>query len=316
MKLIENVENNVPTNDIIFQLLFGRNKNKHLTDNFIKSTLRFINDDTNLNNIRINSEVSLEKIKIKDKSIRLDIIAEYDEKIVCIEMQNKNLNNIYERARFYASKIEAHNLSKSENYTNLKPLTMIIILNYVPENLEDSKILQNLITIDDFNNNRDINWGLKYIFIFLPKLKNLCNKKLNNNFFKWLKFLEYEDMEVINNMAKRNNFIKDAQNEMYVLTAEQEEKNWQRFRENYLIDRNFDRAEFFQEGEKSGKKKGKELGRRLGRKEGMKEGRKEGIRDTIIVFAKKMLAEKYSIQEIINLTGLSEKEINKLAENN
>ena len=48
-------------------------------------------------------------------------------------------------------------------------------------------------------------------------------------------------------------------------------------------------------------------------KEGRKEGRKEGIRDTIIDFAKKMLAEKYSIQEIINLTGLSEKEIKKLA---
>ena len=89
-------------------------------------------------------------------------------------------------------------------------------------------------------------------------------------------------------MAKENNFIKDAQNEMFVLTAEQEEKNWQRFRENYLIERKFDRAEFF----------------------------KEGVRDTIINFAKKMLSEKYSIQEIINLTGLSEKEINKLAENN
>ena len=93
-------------------------------------------------------------------------------------------------------------------------------------------------------------------------------------------------------MAKENKFIKDAQNEMYVLTAEQEEKNWQRFRENYLIERKFDRAEFFKEGEK------------------------KGIRNTIINFAKKMLAEKYSIQEIINLTGLSEKEINKLAENN
>ena len=312
MKLIENVENNVPTNDIIFQLLFGRNKNKHLTDNFIKSILKFINDDTNLNNIRINSEVSLEKIKIKDKSIRLDILAEYDEKIVCIEMQNKNLGDIYERTRFYASKVEAHNLSKSEKYTDLKPLTMIIILNYVPENLKDTKILQNLITIDDFNNNRNINWGLKYIFIFLAKLKEIRNENLNNDFFKWLKFLEYGDMEVIEHMAKENKFIKDAQNEMYVLTAEQEEKNWQRFRENYLIERNFDRAEFFKEGEKSGEKKGKELGRKLGRNE----GRKEGIRDTIINFAKKMLAEKYSIQEIINLTGLSEKEINKLAENN
>ena len=309
MKLIENVENNVPTNDIIFQLLFGRNKNKHLTDNFIKSTLKFINDDTNLNNIRINSEVSLEKIKIKDKSIRLDILAEYDEKIVCIEMQNKNLGDIYERARFYASKVEAHNLSKSEKYTDLKPLTMIIILNYVPEDLKDTKILQNLITIDSFNNNRDINWGLKYIFIFLPKLKEVRNENLNNDFFKWLKFLEYKDMEVIEHMAKENKFIKDAQNEMFVLTAEQEEKNWQRFRENYLIERNFDRAEFFKEGRKTGKEEGK----LEGKKEGRKEGRKEGIRDTIIAFAKKMIAEKYSIQEIINLTGLSEKEIKKLA---
>ena len=292
MKLIENVENNVPTNDIIFQLLFGRNKNKHLTDNFIKSTLKFINDDTNLNNIRINSEVSLEKIKIKDKSIRLDILAEYDEKIVCIEMQNKNLGDIYERARFYASKVEAHNLSKSEKYTDLKPLTMIIILNYVPENLKDTKILQNLITIDDFNNNRNINWGLKYIFIFLPKLKEVRNENLNNDFFKWLKFLEYKDMEVIDHMAKENKFIKDAQNEMFVLTAEQEEKNWQRFRENYLIERKFDRAEFFQEGEKSGIKK--------------------GIKQTIL--ATKMLIKKCDIQEIMTSTGLSKEEINELAE--
>ena len=309
MKLIENIENNVPTNDIIFQLLFGRNKNKHLTDNFIKSTLKFINDDTNLNNIRINSEVSLEKIKIKDKSIRLDIIAEYEEKIVCIEMQNKNLGDIYERARFYGSKVDAYNLSRSEKYTDLKPLTMIIILNYVPEDMKDTKILQNLITIDSFNNNRDINWGLKYIFIFLPKLKEVRNENLNNDFFKWLKFLEYKDMGVIEHMAKENKFIKDAQNEMFVLTAEQEEKNWQRFRENYLIERNFDRAEFFKEGRKTGKEEGK----LEGKKEGRKEGRKEGIRDTIIAFAKKMIAEKYSIQEIINLTGLSEKEIKKLA---
>ena len=137
------------------------------------------------------------------------------------------LNGIIKKegeARFYGSKVDAYNLSKSEKYTDLKPLTMIIILNYVPENLKDTKILQNLITIDDFNNNRDINWGLKYIFIFLPKLKEVRNENLNNDFFKWLKFIEYKDMEVIEHMAKKNKFIKDAQNEMFVLTAEQEEK--------------------------------------------------------------------------------------------
>ena len=106
-------------------------------------------------------------------------------------------------------------------------------------------------------------------------------------------------------MAKGNKFIEEAQNEMFVLTAEQEEKNWQRFRENYLIDRKFDRAEFFREGIAVGEKRG--------RKKGVKKGRKEGFKEAILDFAKKMLVEKYSIQEIINLTGLSENEINKLA---
>ena len=202
------------------------------------------------------------------------------------------LNGIIKKegeARFYGSKVDAYNLSRSEKYTDLKPLTMIIILNYVPEDMKDTKILQNLITIDSFNNNRDINWGLKYIFIFLPKLKEVRNENLNNDFFKWLKFLEYKDMEVIEHMAKENKFIKDAQNEMFVLTAEQEEKNWQRFRENYLIERKFDRAEFF------------------------KDGKKEGIKQTIL--ATKMLIKKCGIQEIMKSTGLTKEEINELAEN-
>lgn len=291
------VKNNVPTNDVIFQLIFGRNKNKHLTDNFIKSIFYYINESNDLNNIRIKSEVSLEKLKIRDKSIRLDIIAEYNEKIVCIEMQNKNYNNIYERARFYASKIDSNNLNKGEKYISLKPLTMIIILNYIPKELENSKILQNLITIDDYNNNKNINIGLKYIFIFLPKLKDFNIENLDNDFFKWLKFLEYKDMEVIERMAKENKFINDAKKEMFILTAEQEEKNYQRFRENYLIDRKFDRAEFLE----------------IGRKEGKKEGITIGKRQSLLNFARKMLIEKYNIQEIIKLTGLSENEINKLA---
>ena len=93
-------------------------------------------------------------------------------------------------------------------------------------------------------------------------------------------------------MAKENKFIKGAQNEMFVLTAEQEEKNWQRFRENYLIERKFVRAEFFQEGEKSGIKK--------------------GIKQTIL--ATKMLIKKCDIQEIMTSTGLSKEEINELDE--
>ena len=283
-------ENIIPTNDIVFQLLFGKNKNKCLTNDFIKSTLTFVNENTDLSNIHINSEFSLEKITLKDRRVRLDILTEYDEELVCIEMQNRNYENIYERAFFYASKINAVALNKSEDFTKLKPLTMIIILNYIPKKLEkNSKILQKVITIDAFNNNKYINIGLKFIFIFLPKLKEFKTKNLNNDFYMWLKFLEYKDMEVIDEVAEKNENIKRAQREMFMISAEEEEKTLERFHENYLMDRKFDRYE--------------------AREEGIKKGKKESL----IEFTKKMLAKNYNIQEIIDLTGLSEKEINMLA---
>ena len=239
---MSNTENIIPTNDIVFQLLFGKNKNKCITNDFIKSILNFVNENTNLSNIHINSEFSLEKLTVKDRGVRLDILTEYDEQVICIEMQNK-----------------------------------------------------------DYDNNKYINIGLKFIFVFLPKLKELKGEILNNNFYMWLKFLEYTDMEVIDEMAEKNENIKRAQREMFMISAEEEEKTLERFHENYLMERKFDRAEAREEGIEEGKKEGRE------------EGQKEGFKKAIINFAKKMLAEKYSIQEIINLTGLSEREINKLA---
>ena len=220
---MSNTENIIPTNDIVFQLLFGKNKNKCITNDFIKSILNFVNENTNLSNIHINSEFSLEKLTLKDRRVRLDILTEYDEQVICIEMQNK-----------------------------------------------------------DYENNKYINIGLKFIFVFLPKLKELKGEILNNDFYMWLKFLEYTDMEVIDEMAEKNENIKRAQREMFMISAEEEEKTLERFHENYLMERKFDRA--------------------------------EARNQTIKEFVRKMLIEKYNIQEIIKLTGLTEAEINKLAE--
>ena len=220
---MSNTENIIPTNDIVFQLLFGKNKNKCITNDFIKSILNFVNENTNLSNIHINSEFSLEKLTVKDRGVRLDILTEYDEQVICIEMQNK-----------------------------------------------------------DYDNNKYINIGLKFIFVFLPKLKELKGEILNNDFYMWLKFLEYTDMEVIDEMAEKNENIKRAQREMFMISAEEEEKTLERFHENYLMERKFDRA--------------------------------EARNQTIKEFVRKMLIEKYNIQEIIKLTGLTEAEINKLAE--
>ena len=201
MKLIST--NNKPTKDGIFQYIFGREITKDLTDSFIKSLHEYINEKKVLNNIKIQSEVSLEKLNINNKISRLDVLAEYDEEIFCIEMQNKYKKSIYKRARVYAAK--------------------------------------------------------------------------------------YEDMEVIHAMSKKNNNIKRALKYVCPIPEEQQERTLQRFHENALIEQLFDRTD--------------------ARDEGIEIGKKESLLD----FTKKMLIKKYSIQDIIELTDLSEAEINELA---
>jgi len=239
----------VPTDDIMFHLLFGRNKNKNLTDSFIKSTLKYVNENYNLHNIKIRSEVSPERLNLYDKTVRLDLLAEYNEGLICIEMQNTYNANIYKRARCYAAKVESTYLKNGEDYSSLKPLTMIVILNELPSNLNNPNIMQNLVTVDTNYRFKDIDLGLKFIFIFLPNLKNISSSELETNeFLQWLKFLEFKDMEVINNMASKNATIKQAKEEYYWLTAEEEERNLKRFEENAILDLQLTRCEGFAEG--------------------------------------------------------------------
>ena len=252
MKLIST--DNKPTKDGIFQYIFGREKTKDLTDNFIKSLHEYINEKKVLNNIKIQSKVSLEKLNINNKISRLDVLAEYDEEIFCIEMQNEAKKNIYKRARVYAAKIDATTLNVGGKYKT---------------------------------RNEDL--GLRFIFIFLPELKKIPNSKLNCEFLQWLKFLEYENMEVIHAMSKKNNNIKRALKYVCPIPEEQQERTLQRFHENALIEQLFDRTD--------------------ARDEGIEIGKKESLLD----FTKKMLIKKYSIQDIIELTDLSEAEINELA---
>lgn len=286
-----------PTHDISFQLLFGRNKNKDLTDNFIKSVLNYTNDNINLNNIKIQSEVSLEKLSFTDKPVRLDILAEYDEALVSIEMQNTDYSNIYERARCYATKIGASQLERGQNYLELKPLIMIAILNYEPNEKYTSDYIENLIIVNDKYRDQNINIGIKFIFIYLPRFKNTDFLRPDKCLAQWLKFLKYNNMEVIDFMAIGNENIKKAKDEMELISAEEEERRIARIYENGLLEQRLQYT----------------AGVDAGRAEGRAEGKITGKLEAFLELAKQMLDNNYAISEIKKLTGLSENEILKLA---
>ncbi len=79
------------------------------------------------------------------------------------------------------------------------------------------------------------------------------------------------------------------------------------------------KEESIADGRAEGLEQGLEEGRQLGIEQGMEQGKQqgiaEGINKTHIETAMRMLAKGYAIEEIVELTGFSAVEVNKLKTN-
>ncbi len=75
------------------------------------------------------------------------------------------------------------------------------------------------------------------------------------------------------------------------------------------------KEESIADGRAEGLEQGLEEGRQLGIEQGKQQGIAEGINKTHIETAMRMLAKGYAIEEIVELTGFSAVEVNKLKTN-
>ena len=113
-------------NDYLFQTLFSKKGNEELLKDFLTGIL-----NKNIEKIEIQKDVTLERLNINEKYGILDIKATLDDKeIVAIEMQMVDLNNMRERTLYYGSKIIASELRSGGEYTEIKPVILINILNF------------------------------------------------------------------------------------------------------------------------------------------------------------------------------------------
>ena len=88
------------TSDVIFKAVFSRPGNEIYLIDFLGALLK-----TNVKNIEVKGEVSVEQLAVEEKGGRLDLQATVNmEMIVNIELQMRNNLNIEERTSFYGAK--------------------------------------------------------------------------------------------------------------------------------------------------------------------------------------------------------------------
>ena len=272
-------------NDYLFQTLFSRKGNEELLKDFLVGIL-----NKNIEKIEIQKDVTLERLNINEKYGILDIKATLDDKeIVAIEMQMIDLNNMKERTIYYGSKIIASELRKGNEYSKIKPVILINILNFNLLEIED--YCTKTVTVAENHREYVVIDQIKYIFIELPKFRK-SKPDLSKKLEQWLAFIDYEKKEWIE-MATRNNVkIKKAKEEMEYLTGEEETRRIAELREKHIRDEAAIKS--------------------LARERGIEEGTKKGARQNSIEIAKKMKIKGIDIDTIIEVTGISKEELEKI----
>ena len=125
---------------------------------------------------------------------------------------------------------------------------------------------------------------------------------------QWLAFIDMERGDLLDMAEKENNIIKEAKKSYETLTGDAEVKRLAEIRLMSKLEEQAALASARAKGTKDGLELGKKQGLELGKKEGLELGKKQEKFET----AKKMKSKNMPIKDIIEFTGLTQKEIENL----
>lgn len=269
-------------NDIIFQAFFSRKGNEEFLIDFLSALLKI-----QIQRINIREEVNLERLDKREKGGRLDLQATLNSGIIVnIELQLRNNQNIEERTTYYSAKVISRETERGTDYKDIKQVIMINILNYEIFGF-DEFVSETVIVLNE-HRDYEVLRGIKWYFVELPKFRRK-NPNMNDKLNQWLAFIDNYDKELVRMAEKNNKTIQKAKLEMRYLTGEAEIKRIAELEEKWEMDY--------------------VSGMGYAKREGIKEGMEKGKRQHQLKTAKKLLELNMPIEQIIEVTELTEEEI-------
>ena len=271
-----------PKNDYVFHRLFGHLGNEEITKDLIESITK-----DNITNITLDCNPITEIEILGDKVGLLDIKAKLNNNINCnIEMQIVDEKNIEKRMLFYWSKMYISSIKQGQDYSKLEKSIVILLADYDLKQLKDIKKYMTKWNIREEENTKIILTDVLELYILeLNKVdKCLENKNILNS---WIKF--------INNpkgaLELENKAIKQAREELEKISQDKKEQRLTELREKYIMDQ----------------KAMRDAGYDSGLEKGLQQLKQEKLE-----IAKKLKSKNIEISVIIEVTGLTKEEIEKL----
>lgn len=276
-------------NDIIFKELFSKKGNEDLLENLLESILNI-----KVKCKSITKEARIGQLRPDEKYGSLDIRILLKNNVeVDLEMQIVDKKDTYERALYYASVLTVEGLRPTDDYSKMTPKIIIFLLDYELYELDEAVI--NTKTCIEGHNDMKIKQLQKCYFVNLNKINVVKN---NDNLKRWLLFFNNNKKE-LTEMGK-NKIIEKAEEELKYLTGNDEIKRLAWLRQKALRDE-IRMKYLLEEAEKE---------KMEAEKEKMKV--EKTIHDMTNNIVRKLLEKGFDKDNISEITGLSQNEIEKI----
>ena len=290
-------------NDMAFHKIFGNASKTEALISFINAILG-LPDEKKITLLEILNPYQLPNVQ-DGKSIIIDIKArDNEQKEYIIEMQVADVESFDKRVLYYTSKNFADQIQRGESYNKLNPIIFIGILNF--NYTSSSKYLSKhkILEVDTHESYLD---EIQYHFVELKKF-NKTENELVTLVDKWLYFIKNaENLEVLpKNLQDKG--LENAYTDAAFFSWSKEELEAY----DYMI--------MIQEDlrgrEAIAIRKATEKATEKAIEKGMEKGMDAGVIKRSIEIAKKAVQKGYDNETIMDLTGLSIEEIEKMRNEN
>ena len=291
----------LPTVDFCFKELM---KNPKVRKGFIAAVLEKQPEEI-ANTILISTE--LRKESESDKLGILDVLVELEDGTkMNLEMQVAYFEHWTNRVLFYVSKIYTGQIQEGEDYDRLQKCIHVSILDFI-HFPNDRRCCRKIAFCDTET-------GEQYtdlIELYILELGKLPPEDQNENgVIRWMRFLGGKNREEFEDMAKKDEYIDEAYNELKKLSVDEQKRMEYELRQKAIRDYNSQ----MKSAEKRGEKRGEERGEKRGEERGKRLGIEIGTRQTLKRIIGNRIEKGDSMEEIAELLEISAEEVQELAE--
>ena len=281
-----NVEILPPTDDWIFKLLFGDERNKTILIALLSSFLELPKEEYELSflDASLKPETEDDKLGILDVKIKTKT-----GKVINIEIQVNPVKQIGKRLSFYKSKLIVEQIGKGELYNIIQKVICICITSYVlfPE------VKDYLNNFQFYNRKNGVLFEEIPEEIYTLELPKGPSDNDGKAVWEWLQFLRSKGKEEFEMVAAKNPEIRKAVDTLYELSADEEVRAEYERRQKAWRDRQSQNEGYYQDG--------------------IQKGLAEGIEKERMEIIRNAIGKGFPLETIHDFTGIDMETIERFA---